>query len=40
MRIFYINNKAVIVPVLRTEEVSQSSRTGGDVIIINPFEDE
>ncbi|EFN8494555.1 hypothetical protein DYP27_26760, partial [Escherichia coli] len=38
--IFYINNKAVIVPVLRTEEVSQSSRTGGDVIIINPFEDE
>ncbi|WP_152071965.1 hypothetical protein [Escherichia coli] len=38
--IFYINNKAVIVPVLRTEEVSQSSRKGGDVIIINPFEDE
>ncbi|MGE9627806.1 hypothetical protein ACQP3I_31225, partial [Escherichia coli] len=38
--ILYINNKAVIVPVLRTEEVSQSSRTGGDVVIINPFEDE
>lgn len=35
--IFYINDKAVMIPVMQERDVPSSLRSGGNFIIINPF---
>jgi len=35
--IFYINDKAVMIPVIQERDVPSSLRSGGNFIIINPF---
>ncbi|SQA30336.1 Uncharacterised protein [Yersinia enterocolitica] len=37
--IFYINDKAVMIPVIRESDVASSSKPTGNIIIINPFAD-
>ncbi|HDU5302224.1 TPA: hypothetical protein RFV03_001115 [Klebsiella quasipneumoniae subsp. similipneumoniae] len=35
--IYYINNKAVVIPVIRKCDVSLAAKSEGETIIINPF---
>ncbi len=35
--IYYINNKAVMIPVVRKQDVSLMTKPEGEVVIINPF---
>ena len=35
--IYYINNKAVMIPVIRKKDVSLMTKPEGEVVIINPF---
>ncbi|WP_404273302.1 hypothetical protein [Yersinia similis] len=37
--IFYINDKAVMIPVIQERDVPSSSKPTGNIIIINPFAD-
>lgn len=37
--IFFINDKAVMIPVIRERDVPSSTKSGGNIIIINPFAD-
>ncbi|EOI6581219.1 TPA: hypothetical protein ACPZMO_001467 [Yersinia enterocolitica] len=37
--IFYINDKAVMIPVIQERDVPSSSKPTGNIIIINPFTD-
>lgn len=35
--VYYINNKAVMIPVVRKKDVSLMTKPEGEVVIINPF---
>jgi hypothetical protein len=35
--VYHTNNLAVMVPVLREEDAPQSSKMGGNIVIVNPF---
>lgn len=37
--IYYINDKAVMIPVIRRCDVSSLAQSEGEIIIINPFDD-
>lgn len=37
--IYYINNKAVMIPVIRKRDVSLMTKLEGGIVIINPFDD-
>ncbi|ELY4512689.1 hypothetical protein SMZ78_004041 [Cronobacter dublinensis] len=36
----YINNKALMIPVVHEDDVSASTKNGGKIIIVEPFKDE
>lgn len=38
--VYYINNKALMIPVVHEDDVSASTKNGGKIIIVEPFKDE